>query len=50
MFGVLGLITDMRIPVLAFEGILIDQLYNSLYVLPFFILALVLGKSLFKIK
>jgi hypothetical protein len=51
MFGVLGLITVMRIPVLAFEGILtVDQLYNSLYVLPFFILALVLGKSLFKIK
>jgi hypothetical protein len=51
MFCVLGLITVMRIPVLAFEGILtVDQLYNSLYVLPFFILALVLGKSLFKIK
>jgi hypothetical protein len=46
MFGVLGLITVMRIPVLAFEGILtVDQLYNSLYVLPFFILALVLGKK-----
>lgn len=48
MFGVLGLITVMRIPVLAFEGILtVDQLYNSLYVLPFFILALVLGKKVY---
>lgn len=48
MFGVLGLITLMRIPVLAFEGILtLNQLYNSLYVLPFFILALVLGKKVY---
>lgn len=46
MFGVLGLITLMRIPVLAFEGILkMQQLYNSLFVLPFFILALVAGKK-----
>jgi hypothetical protein len=44
---VLGLITVMRIPVLV-EGILtVDQLYNSLYVLPFFILALVLGKKVY---
>nr|WP_315163559.1 sulfite exporter TauE/SafE family protein [uncultured Flavobacterium sp.] len=48
MFGVLGLITFMRIPVLAFEGILtVNQLYNSLYVLPFFILALILGKKVY---
>lgn len=48
MFGVLGLITLMRIPVLAFEGILtVNQLYNSLYVLPFFVLALVLGKKVY---
>jgi uncharacterized membrane protein YfcA len=48
MFGVLGLITLMRIPILAFEGILtVNQLYNSLYVLPFFILALVLGKKVY---
>ncbi|CAH0335811.1 hypothetical protein FVB9288_01469 [Flavobacterium sp. CECT 9288] len=48
MFGVLGLITLFRIPVLAFEGILTwQQLYNSLYVLPFFILALVLGKKVY---
>ena len=48
MFGVLGLVTLMRIPVLAFEGILtVNQLYNSLYVLPFFILALVLGKKVY---
>lgn len=48
MFGVLGLITLMRIPVLAFEGILtVNQLYNSLYVLPFFVLAMVLGKLVY---
>ncbi|TDE49226.1 sulfite exporter TauE/SafE family protein [Flavobacterium sp. GT3P67] len=48
MFGVLGLVTLMRIPVLVFEGILtVNQLYNSLYVLPFFILALVLGKKVY---
>lgn len=48
MFGVLGLITLMRIPVLAFEGILtVNQLYNSLYVLPFFILAVILGKKVY---
>ena len=48
MFGVLGLITFMRIPVLAFEGILtLNQLHNSLYVLPFFILALILGKKVY---
>lgn len=48
MFGVLGLITFMRIPVLAFEGILtINQLYNSLFALPFFILALYLGKKVY---
>jgi hypothetical protein len=48
MFGILGLVTLMRIPVLAFEGILtLNQLYNSLYVLPFFILALILGKKVY---
>ncbi|TDE27500.1 sulfite exporter TauE/SafE family protein [Flavobacterium ranwuense] len=48
MFGVLGLVTLMRIPVLVFEGILtVNQLYNSLYVLPFFILALVLGNKVY---
>lgn len=48
MFGILGLVTIMRIPVLAFEGILtLNQLYNAFYVLPFFILALVLGKKVY---
>ncbi|MFV8337594.1 sulfite exporter TauE/SafE family protein [Flavobacterium sp. RSP29] len=48
MFGILGLVTLMRIPVLAFEGILtLNQLYNALYVLPFFILALILGKKVY---
>ncbi|MDY8135881.1 sulfite exporter TauE/SafE family protein [Aquimarina sp. 2201CG5-10] len=46
MFGVLGLVTFIRMPVLAIGGVLnLDQLYNSLYVLPFFILALFLGKK-----
>lgn len=49
MFGVLGLITLMRIPVLAFEGILTwQQCYNALYVLPFFVLALFLGKKVYR--
>lgn len=48
MFGVLGLVTFVRIPVLAFGGILqVGQLYYSLIVLPFFILALVLGKKVY---
>lgn len=46
MFGVLGLVTMVRLPVLALGGILtVYQLYNSLLVLPFFIMALVLGKK-----
>lgn len=46
MFGILGLVTMVRLPVLAIGGILtMNQLYNSLFVLPFFILALVLGKK-----
>jgi len=48
MFGVLGLVTMMRIPVLIFEGILtVGKLYNSLYVFPFFILALFLGNKVY---
>ena len=48
MFGILGLVTMVRLPVLAIGGILsMDQLYNSLFVLPFFILALVLGKKVY---
>lgn len=48
MFGVLGLVTLVRIPALAIGGILtLGQLYNSLYVLPFFILAIFLGKKVY---
>jgi uncharacterized membrane protein YfcA len=48
MFASLGLVTVMRIPILAFGGFLSwSQLYNSLYVLPFFILALFLGKKVY---
>lgn len=48
MFGVLGLVTLIRIPVLAVGGILtFTQLYNSIFVLPFFILAIYLGKKVY---
>ena len=48
MFASLGLVTVMRIPILAFGGFLSwHQLYNSMYVLPFFILALFLGKKVY---
>ena len=48
MFGILGIVSIMRISVLAFEGVLTrSELINSLYVLPFFILALVLGKMVY---
>ena len=48
MFASLGLVTVMRIPILVFGGFLSwNQLYNSLYVLPFFILALFLGKKVY---
>ncbi|HEY4628643.1 MAG TPA: sulfite exporter TauE/SafE family protein, partial [Flavobacterium sp.] len=41
-------VTMMRIPVLIFEGILtVGKLYNSLYVFPFFILALFLGNKVY---
>ena len=49
MFGVLGLVTLIRVPTLAIGGILtINQVYNSLFVLPFFILAIFLGKIVYK--
>jgi uncharacterized membrane protein YfcA len=46
MFGTLGLVTVMRIPVLIIGGVMtMKEVYNSMYVLPFFILALFLGKK-----
>ncbi|MEZ7500192.1 sulfite exporter TauE/SafE family protein [Flavobacterium sp. Arc3] len=48
MFGTLGLVTLMRIPVLIATGLMtMDQVYNAIYVLPFFILALFLGKKVY---
>ncbi len=48
MFGVLGLVTLIRIPILAMGGILtFTQLYNSLFVLPFLVLAIYLGKKIY---
>lgn len=50
MFGVLGLVTLIRIPALAIGGILtLEQVYNALFVIPFFILAIFSRKkSLYK--
>lgn len=46
MFGILGLITAVRIPTLYTAGILnIEQIQYSLYIMPFFILAIYLGKK-----
>ena len=48
MFGVLGLITAVRLPTLYAAGILnIEQMRYALYLMPFFILALYLGKKAF---
>ncbi|WP_199736783.1 MULTISPECIES: sulfite exporter TauE/SafE family protein [unclassified Flavobacterium] len=48
MFGTLGLVTLMRMPVLVLGGVItMNQIYNSLYVVPFLILALFLGKKVY---
>ncbi|WP_363322584.1 sulfite exporter TauE/SafE family protein [uncultured Dokdonia sp.] len=48
MFAILGLVTLVRIPVLVFGGVLqFEQFYYVLLVLPFFILALFLGKKVY---
>lgn len=48
MFGTLGLVTVMRIPVLIIGNVLtLKEVYNSIYVLPFFIMALYLGKKVY---
>ena len=50
MFGILGVITFMRIPFLAYAGLMtLDHLYYSLYILPFFILSIVLGKKMYSV-
>lgn len=46
MFGILGLITLFRIPSLYIADILtLEQVYYSLYIMPFFILSIYLGKK-----
>lgn len=48
MFGILGLVTLMRIPVLVVSGVLTSkEIYNSVFVLPFFLLAIFLGKKVY---
>jgi uncharacterized membrane protein YfcA len=48
MFAALGLVTLMRVPILVVSGVMtMNQVYNSFYVLPFFILALFLGKKIY---
>ncbi len=48
MFGVLGLVSIIRIPMITFSGILkLSHLYHALFVLPFFFLALFLGKKMY---
>ncbi|MGO4906379.1 TSUP family transporter [Flavobacterium sp. W20_MBD1_R3] len=48
MFGTLGLVTLFRIPALVAGGLMnMEQIYNSIYVIPFFILALFLGKKVY---
>lgn len=48
MFGVLGLVHIIRLPALAIAGILtLEQFYNSIFVVPFFILAIFLGKKVY---
>ena len=46
MFGILGLITAVRIPILYTTGILnMEQIQYSLCIMPFFVLAIYLGKK-----
>ena len=48
MFGILGVVSIIRIVVLIAEGAVTTiELHNSLYVLPFFISALYLGKKVY---
>lgn len=48
MFGVLGLITITRIPILYIQGMLnVNHLYYSLLLLPLFLLSIYLGKKMY---
>lgn len=46
MFGVLGIVSVVRIPMISIGGILNwDHLYHALFIFPFFFLAIFLGKK-----
>lgn len=48
MFGVLGLVSVIRVPLIAYSGILkLNHLYYSLFIMPFFFLAIFLGKKMY---
>ncbi|WP_347921785.1 sulfite exporter TauE/SafE family protein [Pontimicrobium sp. SW4] len=48
MLGIIGFVTLVRVPILCLEGILnFNHLYYSLYIFPFFILAVYLGKRMY---
>jgi len=48
MFGVLGLVSIIRVPMISIGGILKwHHLYNAIFILPFFVLALYLGKKMY---
>ena len=48
MFGVLGLVSVIRIPLISIGGILKwNHLYHALFIFPFFFLALFLGKKMY---
>jgi uncharacterized membrane protein YfcA len=48
MFGILGLVSIIRMPMIIFSGILkLSHLYYALFILPFFFLALFLGKKMY---
>ncbi|WP_405567271.1 sulfite exporter TauE/SafE family protein [Polaribacter sp. Asnod6-C07] len=48
MFGVLGLVSIIRVPLIAFSGILkLNHLYYALFIMPFFLLSIFLGKKMY---
>lgn len=48
MFGVLGLVSIVRIPMISMSGILkLSHLYYAIFIFPFFVLALFLGKKMY---
>ena len=48
MFGILGLVSVVRLPMISIGGILTwNHLYNAMFILPVFLLAIVLGKKLY---